>query len=46
MEFAAALIIFVFILGVYEQIKHNKRLNLLDIRININGTRGKSTATR
>lgn len=46
MEFAIALIIFVFILGVYEQIKHNKRLNLLDIRININGTRGKSTATR
>ncbi|WP_313162637.1 poly-gamma-glutamate synthase PgsB [Sedimentibacter sp.] len=46
MEFAAALIIFVFILGVYEQTKHNKRLNLLDIRININGTRGKSTATR
>ncbi|NYB73643.1 poly-gamma-glutamate synthase PgsB [Sedimentibacter hydroxybenzoicus DSM 7310] len=46
MEFAATLIIFVFILGVYEQIKHNKRLNLLDIRININGTRGKSTATR
>jgi len=46
LEFAIALIIFVFILGVYEQIKHNKRLNLLDIRININGTRGKSTATR
>lgn len=46
MEFTIALIIFVFILGVYEQIKHNKRLNLLDIRINVNGTRGKSTATR
>lgn len=46
MEFVVALIIFVFILGVYEQIKHNKRLNLLNIRININGTRGKSTATR
>ncbi len=46
MEFAIALIIFVFILGVYEQIKHNKRLNFLNIRININGTRGKSTATR
>lgn len=46
MEFAIALIIFVFILGVYEQIKHTKRLNLMNIRININGTRGKSTATR
>jgi len=46
LEFVVALIIFVFILGVYEQIKHNKRLNLLNIRININGTRGKSTATR
>lgn len=46
MQFAIALIIFVFILGVYEQINHNKKLNMINLRININGTRGKSTATR
>ncbi|MFZ7104936.1 MAG: poly-gamma-glutamate synthase PgsB [Peptococcaceae bacterium] len=46
MQYAVALIIFVFILGVYEQIQHNKNLNLIDLRINVNGTRGKSTATR
>lgn len=46
MQFALALIIFVFILGVYEQIKHNQNLNLIKLRINVNGTRGKSTATR
>jgi poly-gamma-glutamate synthase PgsB/CapB len=46
LQFAIALIIFVFILGVYEQIKHNKNLNLIQLRINVNGTRGKSTATR
>ncbi len=46
MQFAIALIFFVFILGVYEQINHNKNLNRINIRININGTRGKSTATR
>lgn len=46
MQFAVALIIFVFILGIYEQIKHYKNLNLIGLRININGTRGKSTATR
>lgn len=46
MLFAIALMIFVFLLGVYEQIKHNKNLNLISLRINVNGTRGKSTATR
>ncbi len=46
MQFAIALIIFVFILGVCEQIRHNKNLNQINHRININGTRGKSTATR
>ncbi len=46
MRFAIALIVFVFMLGVYEQIKHNKNLNLIKLRINVNGTRGKSTATR
>jgi poly-gamma-glutamate synthase PgsB/CapB len=46
LQFVIALIIFVFVLGVYEQIKHNKNLNLIDLKINVNGTRGKSTATR
>lgn len=46
MQFSIALIIFVFILGVYEQIQHNKNLNCINLRINVNGTRGKSTATR
>lgn len=46
MQFAIVLIIFVFSLGIYEQIKHNKNLNRINLRININGTRGKSTATR
>ena len=46
MQFSIALIIFVFILGIYEQIQHNKNLNCIDLRINVNGTRGKSTATR
>lgn len=46
MPFAIALIILVFFIGVYEQIIHNKNLNLLQLRINVNGTRGKSTATR
>ncbi|AOY78089.1 poly-gamma-glutamate synthase PgsB [Clostridium formicaceticum] len=46
MQFAIVLIIFVFSLGIYEQIKHNKNLNRINLRINVNGTRGKSTATR
>lgn len=46
MQFAIALIILVFLLGVYEQIKHYKNLSLIGLRINVNGTRGKSTATR
>lgn len=46
MQFAIALIIFVLILGVYEQIEHNRNLSLINLRINVNGTRGKSTATR
>ncbi|AOT71922.1 poly-gamma-glutamate synthase PgsB [Geosporobacter ferrireducens] len=46
MQFAIVLIIFVFSLGIYEQIKHNKNLNCINLRINVNGTRGKSTATR
>mgnify|MGYP000965348370 FL=1 len=46
LPFAIALIILVFFLGVYEQINHNKNLNRIDLRMIINGTRGKSTATR
>ncbi|WP_019849549.1 poly-gamma-glutamate synthase PgsB [Desulfitobacterium sp. PCE1] len=46
MQFALALMIFVFSLGVYEQIRHNRNLNRIPLRVNINGTRGKSTATR
>lgn len=34
------------VLGVYEQIKHNKNVKKIPIRVNVNGTRGKSTATR
>lgn len=46
MQFAIALMVFVLLLGVYEQIRHNKNLNRFELRISINGTRGKSTATR
>lgn len=38
--------VFVFLLGIYEQIRHNQNLNRIGLRINVNGTRGKSTATR
>lgn len=46
MQFAIALTIFVLILGVCEQIRHHQNLNRIRLRINVNGTRGKSTATR
>ena len=46
MQFVIALMVFVFLLGIYEQIRHNKNLNRIGLRINVNGTRGKSTATR
>jgi len=46
LQYAIALMVFVFLLGVYEQIKHNKNLSQFHVRINVNGTRGKSTATR
>jgi len=44
-------IIFVFstiflVWGIVEQIKHQKRVNSIPIRIHVNGTRGKSTTTR
>ncbi|MCR6544523.1 poly-gamma-glutamate synthase PgsB [Dehalobacterium formicoaceticum] len=45
-SFVIVLMIFVIALGVYEQINHNKNLSRINLRININGTRGKSTATR
>lgn len=46
MQYAIALMVLVFLLGVYEQIRHNKNLNRMELRINVNGTRGKSTITR
>lgn len=46
MIIAIALIIVVLILGIIEQIKHNKNLDRLETRIVVNGTRGKSTVTR
>lgn len=38
--------IILIVLGVIEKIKINKNVNNLEIRINVNGIRGKSTATR
>lgn len=46
MYYVLALALFVLLLGIIEQINHNNRLNKLSVRININGTRGKSTVTR
>lgn len=34
------------ILGIIERIRNNKNLEQLELRINVNGIRGKSTATR
>jgi poly-gamma-glutamate synthase PgsB/CapB len=46
MIFVILLFLFVLLLGIIEQYNHNKRLNALKIRVNVNGTRGKSTVTR
>lgn len=40
------LVLVVLILGIIEQYRHNKNLNKIGIRVNVNGTRGKSTVTR
>ncbi|KPU45979.1 capsule biosynthesis protein CapB [Oxobacter pfennigii] len=36
----------VILLGVVEQVNHNKNLSSINTRVNVNGTRGKSTVTR
>lgn len=46
MIIAIILIFIVLILGIIEQINHDKNLNKIDTRIVVNGTRGKSTVTR
>ncbi len=46
MEYIVIAIGVVLILGVIEKIIHDSNLRKLPIRININGTRGKSTVTR
>ncbi|WP_157405029.1 capsule biosynthesis protein CapB [Bacillus tropicus] len=38
--------VFLIIYGIWEQRCHQKRLNSIPIRVNINGIRGKSTVTR
>lgn len=46
MLFAILLFFGVLIMGIVEQYIHNKRLKTFSIRVNVNGTRGKSTVTR
>ncbi len=40
------LIVGVLFLGIAEQVNHSKNLSKIQTRINVNGTRGKSTVTR
>ena len=46
LEFIAIVIVVVLALGILEKLIHDRHLKKLPIRININGTRGKSTVTR
>lgn len=46
MEFILVAIGAVLALGIFEKLIHDKNLRKLSVRININGTRGKSTVTR
>ncbi|MFC0561040.1 poly-gamma-glutamate synthase PgsB [Halalkalibacter alkalisediminis] len=39
-------ILFVLILGITEKIRHQRNIDSIPIRVNINGIRGKSTVTR
>ncbi|SMO32271.1 poly-gamma-glutamate synthase PgsB [Melghirimyces algeriensis] len=41
-----ATILILLILGMIERIRHQRRVNRIPLRININGIRGKSTVTR
>lgn len=40
------LLLVVLLLGIIERVNHNKNLSKINTRVNINGTRGKSTVTR
>ncbi|NTW72991.1 MAG: poly-gamma-glutamate synthase PgsB, partial [Eubacteriaceae bacterium] len=44
--FLLAFVILLLTLGIIEKIKHDDNLEKLPVRVNINGTRGKSTVTR
>lgn len=46
MSLLVILISLIFILGILENISHQKRVLEIPIRIHVNGTRGKSTTTR
>ncbi|BCU80907.1 PGA synthase CapB [Polycladomyces abyssicola] len=37
---------FLLLIGIWERIQHQKNINAIPIRINVNGIRGKSTVTR
>ncbi|WP_181348463.1 poly-gamma-glutamate synthase PgsB [Thalassobacillus sp. CUG 92003] len=41
-----AAVIFILVVGIYEWRQHQKTLNALPVRVNVNGIRGKSTVTR
>lgn len=44
--FLLAFVVLLLTLGIIEKIKHDDNLEKLPVRVNINGTRGKSTVTR
>ena len=46
MFLAILLILGLLSLGIIEQVNHNKHLTSIHTRVNVNGTRGKSTVTR
>ncbi|HEX6595179.1 MAG TPA: poly-gamma-glutamate synthase PgsB [Bacillota bacterium] len=46
MWFIPIILLFVFIIGIFEKKRHQKNVDAIPIRININGIRGKSTVTR
>jgi len=37
---------FLLLIGIWERVQHQKNINAIPIRINVNGIRGKSTVTR
>src|SRR5699024_12512885 len=46
MWFIPIILLFVFFIGIYEKKRHQKNVDAIPIRVNINGIRGKSTVTR